>query len=129
MFSIARLYNSACSYSVNPIRIYPIFMSIIFDNYKKLSCKIEKNKCDFKDRKNIVLGDTISIVDSTVLTREIESWHKFSDCLRRNNKELFEQMLQPCYKYSSSISAKGEDHATEALLMTLLFEQYKPFKC
>jgi hypothetical protein len=24
MFSIARLYNSACSYAVNPIRIYPI---------------------------------------------------------------------------------------------------------
>jgi hypothetical protein len=30
MFSIAHLYNSACSYSPNPIRIQPIFMSIIF---------------------------------------------------------------------------------------------------
>jgi hypothetical protein len=29
MFSIARLYNSACSYAANPIRIQPIFMSII----------------------------------------------------------------------------------------------------
>jgi hypothetical protein len=29
MFSIAKLYNSACSYAVNPIRIYPIMMSII----------------------------------------------------------------------------------------------------
>jgi hypothetical protein len=27
MFSIAHLYNSACSYTVNPIRIQPIFMS------------------------------------------------------------------------------------------------------
>jgi hypothetical protein len=26
MFSIARLYNSVCSYAVNPIRIYPIMM-------------------------------------------------------------------------------------------------------
>jgi hypothetical protein len=33
MFSIAHLYNSACSYSANPIRIQPIFMSIIFHHY------------------------------------------------------------------------------------------------
>ncbi len=36
MFSIARLYNSACSYAVNPIRIYPIMMSIVFHHYKIL---------------------------------------------------------------------------------------------
>lgn len=36
MFSIAHLYNSACSYSANPIRIQPIFMSIIFHHYKQL---------------------------------------------------------------------------------------------
>lgn len=29
MFSIARLYNSACFYASNPIRVYPIMMSII----------------------------------------------------------------------------------------------------
>jgi hypothetical protein len=36
MFSIIRLYNSACSYAANPIRIQPIFMSIIFHHYKQL---------------------------------------------------------------------------------------------
>ena len=38
MFSIAHLYNSACSYyaAANPIRIQPIFMSIIFHHYKQL---------------------------------------------------------------------------------------------
>lgn len=30
MFDIAHLYNSASSYSARPIRIHPIFMSIIF---------------------------------------------------------------------------------------------------
>jgi hypothetical protein len=30
MFSITHLYNSACSYSANQIRVQPIFMSIIF---------------------------------------------------------------------------------------------------
>ena len=37
MFSIARMYNSACSYAANPIRINPIFMSIIFYHYKQLT--------------------------------------------------------------------------------------------
>jgi hypothetical protein len=44
-FSIAHLYNSACSYAANPIRIQPIFMSIIFHHYKqllKLKEQIEK---------------------------------------------------------------------------------------
>jgi hypothetical protein len=36
MFSISHLYNSACSYAANPIRIRPISMSIIFHHYKKL---------------------------------------------------------------------------------------------
>jgi hypothetical protein len=34
MFSIARLYNSACSYSNDPFRICPILKSIILLNYK-----------------------------------------------------------------------------------------------
>jgi hypothetical protein len=36
MFSISHLYNSACSYTANPVRVRPIFMSIIFHHYKKL---------------------------------------------------------------------------------------------
>jgi hypothetical protein len=36
MFAIAYMYNSVCSYSANPIRIHPIFMSIIFHHYKQL---------------------------------------------------------------------------------------------
>jgi hypothetical protein len=37
MFSIAHLYNSASSYATKPIRIQPIFMSIIFHHYKQLA--------------------------------------------------------------------------------------------
>ena len=36
MFDIAHLYNSASSYAARPIRIHPIFMSIIFHHYKQL---------------------------------------------------------------------------------------------
>ena len=36
MFDIAHLYNSSCSFAAKPIRIHPIFMSIIFHHYKQL---------------------------------------------------------------------------------------------
>jgi hypothetical protein len=42
MFSIAHLYYSASSYAVKPIRIQPIFMSIIFHHYKRLT-RLSKN--------------------------------------------------------------------------------------
>jgi polyhydroxyalkanoate synthesis regulator protein len=50
--------------------------------------------------------------------------------LRKPNRDLFNQMLQSSYKYSSVIDAKGENNATESLLMSLLFEQqHKIKKC
>jgi hypothetical protein len=36
MFDTASLYNSACSYAASPIRIQPIFMSIIFHHHQTL---------------------------------------------------------------------------------------------
>ena len=36
MFSTAMLYNSTCSYSIIPIRIHPIMMSIVFHHYNKI---------------------------------------------------------------------------------------------
>ena len=37
MLSVAHLYNSASSNTAKPIRIEPIFMSIIFHHYKQLA--------------------------------------------------------------------------------------------
>jgi hypothetical protein len=34
MHATCHLYDSACMYAVNPIRIQPIFMSIIFHHYQ-----------------------------------------------------------------------------------------------
>ena len=51
MFSIAHLYNSACSYAANPIRIQPVFMSIIFHHYKQLlNLKEEEEMLDKKEK-------------------------------------------------------------------------------
>jgi hypothetical protein len=54
LFSIAHLYNSASSFAAKPIRIHPIFMSIIFHRYKQLMGikeELEKKKdktCEFR---------------------------------------------------------------------------------
>jgi hypothetical protein len=49
MFFISVLYNSACVYCANPIRIQPIIMAILFQHYKELS-KISKY---FETKKDI----------------------------------------------------------------------------
>jgi hypothetical protein len=42
MFDIPRLYISTYSYTVQPIRLYPILMSILFHHYKQLTECIEQ---------------------------------------------------------------------------------------
>ncbi len=106
MFSIANLYNSASSNAVNPIRIYPILMSIVFHHYKTLK---EKNLFDNNYIGTAVTGfnEDINNIDeninnndnSTILKREIEKWNKYSFVLRKPNRILLEEMLQMSYKY------------------------------
>jgi len=40
-------------------------------------------------------------------------------------KELFNKMLNNCYKYVTAINAKGEPFSTEPLIMALLLSQHK----
>jgi hypothetical protein len=44
MFATSHLYNSVSSYAANPVRIQPIFMSIIFHHYKHLKIIFENIK-------------------------------------------------------------------------------------
>jgi hypothetical protein len=115
IFSIATLYNSACSYASIPIRIYPIMMSIVFHHYKTL------NKSSFK----FVEEDNKDNHNNSTLKGELDKWNSFSSILRKPNRDLFNQMLQSSYKYSNAINAKGENNSTESLIMSLLLEQYK----
>jgi hypothetical protein len=47
LFDIPRLYVSPCSYSVQPVRLYPILMSILFHHYKQLTeCISEVERID-----------------------------------------------------------------------------------
>ena len=60
-----------------------------------------------------------------ILTKEIESWKGFADSLHSDNRELFMNMLNECYKYAPAINAKGEPFPAEPLIMALLLSQHK----
>ena len=61
-----------------------------------------------------------------ILTKEIESWRSFVDILSsKEDRDLFNNMLNDCYKYAAAINAKGEPFPTEPLIMTLLLSQHK----
>ena len=101
MFSTANLYNSACSNSVNPIRINPIMMSIILHHYKMLKEVTSSfvRLDNYSDDHNNDIYDYNNI-DSTILKQEIDKWYNFSFVLRKKNRILFKEMLQSSYKYS-----------------------------
>src|SRR5918995_4036954 len=49
MWDIPRLYTSACSYSVQPVRLYPILMSILLHHFKELTeCTKEVERIEAK---------------------------------------------------------------------------------
>ncbi|MGI0052092.1 MAG: hypothetical protein ACRD8K_10185 [Nitrososphaeraceae archaeon] len=121
MFSIANLYNSACSYVDIPIRIHPIIMSIVFHHYKTLK---EKNNALMLEPSNLQLNN-YNNNNSIILQKELDKWKTYSNILRQPNRDLFIQMLQSVDKYSNFINAKEDNYATESLLMSLLLEQHK----
>lgn len=60
-----------------------------------------------------------------ILTKEIESWYIYAEYLRKQDSELFGQMLNNCHKYAPAITAKGNDYSTISLFMTILLELHK----
>ena len=54
--------------------------------------------------------------DNDILTKEIESWAGFAYALRKENRTLFEEMLDRCKKteYVDCAAAKGENSSAEA---------------
>ena len=62
---------------------------------------------------------------TTIVKQELDKWNNFSFILRKQNRKLFEKMLQSSYKYSDAINAKGKEFSTESLLISLIFDQHK----
>jgi hypothetical protein len=64
--------------------------------------------------------------EDNLLTKEIESWKGFADSLNsREYKELFNKMLNNCYRYATAINTKIQPFPTEPLIMALLSSQHK----
>jgi hypothetical protein len=65
--------------------------------------------------------------DKDILTKEIGSWAGFGYALRKENRTLFEEMLDRCKmkEYVDCAAAKGENFSAEALFLVLIFEQQK----
>jgi hypothetical protein len=59
-----------------------------------------------------------------ILTKEIESWKCFVNSLSsKEDRELFQNMLNDCYKYAAAINAKDQPFPAEPLIMALLLSQ------
>jgi hypothetical protein len=60
-----------------------------------------------------------------VLAKLQEQWKGYADALRQEDKEAFLTMMEKCYAHAAAINAKGEPFPNEALLVSLVFSQYK----
>jgi hypothetical protein len=61
-----------------------------------------------------------------MLTKEIESWKGLADSLpTEEDRKIFTNMLNDCYKYAKAISAKAQPFPSEPVIMALLFSQHK----
>jgi hypothetical protein len=61
-----------------------------------------------------------------ILTKEIASWKSFGDSLSsKEDRELFQNMLNDCYNYAAAINAKGQPFPAEQLIIALLLSQHK----
>jgi hypothetical protein len=60
-----------------------------------------------------------------ILAKLQEQWKGYADALRQEDREAFFTMMEKCYAHAASINAKGEPFPNEALLMSLVFSQYK----
>jgi hypothetical protein len=59
------------------------------------------------------------------IIEELDSWQRFADALRAEDRALFKEMLRLCYEYFPAMQARDSPFPTEALFMSLLLVQHK----
>lgn len=59
------------------------------------------------------------------IIKELDSWQRFADALRANDRAQFREMLRLCHEYFPAMQAKDAPFETEALFMALLLVQHK----
>lgn len=66
----------------------------------------------------------MTLSDNEIM-EELDSWRRFADALRADDRALFMEMLRLCYEYFPAMQARDSPFPTEALLMSLLLVQHK----
>ena len=104
MFDIPRLYTSACSYAVQPVRLYPILMSILLHHFKELTeCISEVERIEVKFNNNPMNKKT-----EEGLAKKLE---EKNTCYFR---WLFceERLMKPGILYQTEICSSNKEHIT-----------------
>jgi hypothetical protein len=66
----------------------------------------------------------VTLSDGEII-EELDSWQRFADALRADDRALFKDMLRLCYEYFSAIQARDSPFPAEAVFMSLLLVQHK----
>jgi hypothetical protein len=66
----------------------------------------------------------MTLTDGEIM-EELDSWQRFADALRADDRALFRDMLRLCYEYFPAMQARDSPFSTEALFMSLLLAQHK----
>ena len=59
------------------------------------------------------------------IIEELDSWQRFADALRADDRALFHEMLRLCFEFVPAIQARDSPFPAEALFMSLLLVQHK----
>jgi len=66
----------------------------------------------------------MTLSDAEII-EELDSWQRFADALRADDRALFKEMLRLCYEYFPAMQARDSPFPTEGLFMSLLLVQHK----
>jgi len=66
----------------------------------------------------------MTLSDAEII-EELDSWGRFADALRAEDRDLFREMLHMCYEYFPAMQARDTPFPSEALFMSLLLVQHK----
>jgi hypothetical protein len=70
------------------------------------------------------LGKTVPSY-RVALEQEVQLWGGFAKALRKDDREVFEQLMDICRNYSSAASCAVRPVLFEAMTMTMLLDQQK----
>ena len=66
----------------------------------------------------------MTLSDAEII-EELDSWGRFADALRAEDRALFKEMMRLSYEYFPAIQARDSPFPAEALFMALLLMQHK----